>query len=165
VRQNGWIRCLRTEGSLREKIAEARRLDQYGIDYAVLTGAQLRVLEPHVSEKIIRAIHFRGSPTSSDPGALTKAYVDLFVRKGGLFLKGDARRLAQDTSGWSIPAEDGPITAREAVVALGPWWTTSFVRSATAFLWRSSAVINGVHGNARLGHPLHDADGGYLLVR
>src|SRR5712671_1434463 len=26
VRQNGWIRCLRTEGSLREKIAEARRL-------------------------------------------------------------------------------------------------------------------------------------------
>jgi D-amino-acid dehydrogenase len=38
VRQNGWIRCLRTEESSREKIAEARRLDQYGIDYAVLTG-------------------------------------------------------------------------------------------------------------------------------
>jgi D-amino-acid dehydrogenase len=44
VRQNGWIRCLRNEASLREKIAEARRLDQYGIDYVVLTGAQLREL-------------------------------------------------------------------------------------------------------------------------
>jgi glycine/D-amino acid oxidase-like deaminating enzyme len=73
VRQNGWIRCLRTEESLRGKIAEARRLDQYGIDYAVLTGAQLRELEPHVSEEIVGAIHFRGSPTSSDPGMLTKA--------------------------------------------------------------------------------------------
>jgi D-amino-acid dehydrogenase len=69
VRPNGWIRCLRTEASLREKIAEARRLDQYGIDYAVLTGAQLRELEPHVSEKIVGAIHFRASPTSSDPGS------------------------------------------------------------------------------------------------
>jgi D-amino-acid dehydrogenase len=38
--KNGWIRCLRTEESLREKIAEAGRLDQYGIDYAVLTGAR-----------------------------------------------------------------------------------------------------------------------------
>jgi len=53
VRQNGWIRGLRTEASLREQIAEARRLDQYGIGYAVLTGAQLRELEPHVSEKIV----------------------------------------------------------------------------------------------------------------
>ena len=54
MRQNGWIRCLRTEASLREQIAEARRLDdQYGIGYAVLTGAQLRELEPHVSEKIV----------------------------------------------------------------------------------------------------------------
>jgi D-amino-acid dehydrogenase len=73
VRQNGWIRCLRTEESLREKIAEARRFDQYGIDYAVLTGAQLHDIEPHVSEKIIGAIHFHGSPTSSDPRMLTKA--------------------------------------------------------------------------------------------
>jgi glycine/D-amino acid oxidase-like deaminating enzyme len=121
VRQNGWIRCLRTEASLREKIAEARRLDQYGIDYAVLTGAQLREFEPHVSEKIVGAIHFRGSPISSDPGLLTQAYADLFVRKGGRFLKGDARRLAQDASGWSFPADDGPVSAREAVVALGPW--------------------------------------------
>jgi D-amino-acid dehydrogenase len=80
VQHKGGIRCLRTEESLRQVVANARRLDQYGIDYAVLTGAQLRELGPHVSEKIIGAIHFRGSPTSSDPGMLTKAYADLFAR-------------------------------------------------------------------------------------
>jgi D-amino-acid dehydrogenase len=167
VRPNGWIRCLRTEESLREKIAEARRFDQYGIDYAVLTGAQLRELEPHVSEKIIGAIHFRGSPTSSDPGMLTKAYADLFVRKGGRFLKGDARRLAQDTSGWSLPAEDGPISAREAVVALGPWSDDVFRPlgyDIPLAVKRGYHMHYGVRGNATLGHPLHDTDGGYALV-
>ena len=84
VRPSGWIRCLPTEASLREQIAEARRLDQYGIDYAVLTGAQLRELEPHVSEKIVGAIHFRSSPTSSDPGMLTQAYADLLYARADI---------------------------------------------------------------------------------
>jgi D-amino-acid dehydrogenase len=121
VQQKGWIRCLRTEESLRAAVAEARLLDKYGVEYAVLTGAQLRELEPHVSEKIIGAIHFRGSPTSSDPGMLTKAYADLFRRKGGRFLTADGRHLTEQSSGWSLPSANGPIIASEAVVALGPW--------------------------------------------
>jgi D-amino-acid dehydrogenase len=167
VQQKGWIRCLRTEESLRQRIAEAQRLDKYGIGYAVLTGAQLRELEPHVSEKIIGAIHFRGSPTSSDPGMLTKAYADLFMRKGGHFLKGDARRLAQDPSGWSLPADDGPVTAREAVVALGPWSDDVFRPlgyDIPLAVKRGYHMHYGVAGNATLGHPLHDGDGGYALV-
>src|SRR5439155_92347 len=78
-------------------------------------------LGPHVSEKITGAIHFLGSPSSSDPGMLTKAYADLFLRKGGRFLIGDARALTAEAFGWSLRSESGPITAREAVVALGPW--------------------------------------------
>src|SRR6516164_11238592 len=61
VQHKGWIRCLRTEESLHQAIANARRLDKYGVDYGVLTGAQLRDLEPHLSDKIIGAVHFRGS--------------------------------------------------------------------------------------------------------
>jgi hypothetical protein len=63
---------------------DAHRLGEYGIDYAVLTAAQLRELEPHVSEAIVGAINFRGSPSSSDPSILTKAYADLSpVRAAG----------------------------------------------------------------------------------
>jgi D-amino-acid dehydrogenase len=64
------------------------------------------------------AIHFRGSPSSSDPGMLKKAYADLFTRKSGRFTWGDARSLGSDPSGWSVTTEAGPIAAREAVVAL-----------------------------------------------
>src|SRR6516165_2208336 len=167
MRHNGWIRCLRTEEGLRRAIANARRLDHYGVDYAVLTGEQLRELEPHVSEKIIGAIHFRGSPTSSNPGTLTKAYADLFTRKGGRFLSGDARRLTQENSGWSVPCDSGPIEAREAVVALGPWSDDVFRRlgyDIPLAVKRGYHMHYGVKGNAALGHPLHDGNGEYMLV-
>jgi D-lysine oxidase len=167
VQQKGWIRCLRTEESQRQAIAEARLLDKYGVDYAVLTGAQLRELEPHVSEKIIGAIHLRGSPTSSDPGRLTKAYADLLRRKGGRFLTADARRLAEQPSGWSLSSENGPITASEAVVALGPWSDDVFRPlgyDIPLAVKRGYHMHYGVRGNATLSHPLHDRDGGYALV-
>src|ERR1700731_1083745 len=95
VHRRGWLNCCRTEKSLRKAIEQAHVLDKYGVDYAVLTGTQVRQLEPHVSEAIVGAIHFRGSPTSSDPGMLTKAYAKLFASKGGRLIAGDGRRLAQ----------------------------------------------------------------------
>jgi D-amino-acid dehydrogenase len=167
VKHEGWIRCLRTEESLRQAIANARRLDKYGVDYAVLTGAQLRELEPHLSDKIVGAVHFRGSPTSSDPGLLTKAYADLFKRRGGRFQKGDARRLAEEAPGWSLPSKSGSISAREAVVALGPWSDDVFRPLGYDIPFavkRGYHMHYGARGNATLSHPLHDGDGGYMLV-
>jgi D-amino-acid dehydrogenase len=167
VHAKGWIRCLRTDESMRKAVAEAKFLDSYGVDYAVLTGAQLRELEPHVSEAIIGAIHFRGSPTSSDPGRLTKAYAQLFARKGGRFIAGDARRLAPSPSGWSLPSEDGEIAAREAVIALGPWSDDVYRPlgyDIPLAVKRGYHMHYGPKGNASLGHSLHDGDGGYALV-
>jgi D-amino-acid dehydrogenase len=167
VHARGWIRCLRNDESMRKAVSEAKLLDQYGVDYAILRGAQLRELEPHVSEAIIGAIHFRGSPTSSDPGGLTKAYARLFANKGGRFVAGDARRVAPSPSGWSVPTEDGEIAAGEVVVALGPWSDDVFRPLGYEI---PLAVKRGYHmhyapkGNATLGHSLHDGDGGYALV-
>ena len=57
----------------------------------------------------------------SNPGGLTKAYARLFERDGGTFALGDARTLVQVDGGWQVGTEHGPISARSAVVALGPW--------------------------------------------
>ena len=167
VHQRGWIRCLRNEESLKKAIGEARLLDAYGIDYAVLNAKELQQLEPHVSHSVIGAIHFHGSPTSSDPGKLTKAYADLFKRKGGRFVTADARRLTTEAAGWSLPSEDGAIEAGEVVVALGPWSDEVFRPLGYDI---PLAVKRGYHmhyaakGNATLSHSLHDGDGGYALV-
>src|SRR6516164_10524228 len=167
VHHRGWLNCFRTPESFNQGMADANRLDEYGVDYVVLSAAQLRDLEPHVSELIIGAIHFRGSPTSSDPGMLTKAYADLFTRRGGRFLTADARRLRQENSGWSVPCDSGPIEARETVVALGPW-SDDVCRplgyDIPLAVKRGYHMHYGVKGNAALGHPVHDGNGGYMLV-
>jgi D-amino-acid dehydrogenase len=167
VHHRGWLNRCRTEKSLHRAIVDARRLDKYGVDYAVLSGMQLREIEPHVLEAIVGAIHFRGSPTSSDPGLLTKAYADLFTRKGGRFQKGDARRLASEPSGWSVATEMGSIEAREAVVALGPWSDDVFRPlgyDIPLAVKRGYHMHYGVQGNATLEHSVRDADGGFSLA-
>jgi D-lysine oxidase len=127
----------------------------------------MRLIEPHVSGAIVGAIHFRGSPSSPNPGMLTKAYADLFTRKGGRFCRGDARRLVAEPSGWSLATEAGPVDAREAVVALGPWSDDVFRPLGYEI---PLAVKRGYHmhyraaGNATLGHPVRDADGGFALA-
>ena len=167
VNHKGWLNCCRTEKTLLKGIADAHRLEEYGVDYKVLTGAQLRELEPHLSEALAGAIHFHGSPTSSDPGLLTKAYADLFTDRGGRFLKGDARRLNSHPSGWSLVADEGSIEAREVVVALGPW-SDDVVRplgyQIPLAVKRGYHMHYGVKGNATLGHSVRDADGGFALA-
>jgi D-amino-acid dehydrogenase len=167
VHHRGWLNCCRSEETLHRAIADAHRLDQYGVDYAVLTGAELRELEPHVSEVIVGAIHFRGSSTSSDPGMLTKAYADLFTRRGGCLCKGDARRLSSEPSGWSVATDTGRIEAREAVVALGPWSDDVFRPlgyDIPLAVKRGYHMHYGAQGNATLSHPVRDADGGFALA-
>jgi len=59
VAHRGWLNCCRTEKTLLKGIADAHRLEEYGVDYTVLAGAELRELEPHLSEALAGAIHFQ----------------------------------------------------------------------------------------------------------
>ncbi len=167
VHFRGWLNCFRSEASFQQAVTDARRLETYGVDYNVLTGNELHELEPHLSNAIIGAIHYVGSPTSSDPGRLTKAYADLFTRKGGRFLKGDARRLVSGASGWVVPGETGSITAREVVIALGPWSDEVFRPlgyDIPLAVKRGYHMHYGAQGNATIGLPVRDAHGGFALA-
>ena len=52
---------------------------------------------------------------------MTRAYLDLFVQRGGVFVQGDARSLQSSGTGWRIDTQAGPRHAPNAVLALGPW--------------------------------------------
>jgi D-amino-acid dehydrogenase len=80
---------------------------------------------------------------------------------------GDARRLAIEPPGWSVSTPRGSVTAREAVIALGPWSDDVFRPLGYDIPF---AVKRGYHmhyrarGNATLGRPVRDADGGFALA-
>ena len=156
-----------TEKTLLKGIADAHRLEEYGVDYAVLAGAQLRELEPHLSEAFAGAIHFRASPTSSDPGMLTKAYADLFTHRGGRFLKGDARQLELAPLGLEPGCRQGlnrgPRSGSGSRSVVRRCLSTT--RLSDPFgVKRGYHMHYGVKGNATLGHSVRDADGGFALA-
>jgi D-amino-acid dehydrogenase len=167
LRRTGWIKAFRDRGHFDQGVAEARKLEAYGISFDVLDRDELIAREPHLTDVLIGGIRWRDPATVPDPGAVAKGYAELFVKRGGRFVHGDARTLARDGEGWSLRAEDGPLSVKETVVALGPWSDDVFRPLGYRL---PLAVKRGYHmhyrasGNAVLNHPVLDTDGGFVLA-
>ena len=122
VHDGGWIEAFRSPALFdAETRAQQRVADAHGLRMTVLDARALREREPGVGDAFCGAFHWQDPKTVSSPGGLTKAYARLFERDGGTFVLGDAKTLAQVDGGWRVSTEHGPISARSAVVALGPW--------------------------------------------
>ncbi|WP_217588197.1 FAD-binding oxidoreductase [Burkholderia sp. GbtcB21] len=122
VHDGGWIEAFRSPALFdAEARAQQRVADAHGLRMTVLDKRALREREPGVGDAFCGAFHWQDPKTVSSPGGLTKAYARLFERDGGTFVLGDAKTLAQVDGGWRVDTERGAISARSAVVALGPW--------------------------------------------
>jgi D-amino-acid dehydrogenase len=167
ARETGWIAAYRTARGLEGGLAEAEAAAAHALRCAVLDPAGLRAMEPHLRDGLAGAVHWLDPVSVSDPGAVTKGYADLFVRRGGRLVRGDARGLQPAEGGWALPGEDGRILARDVVVALGPW-SSDVVRPLGYRI--PLAVKRGYHihyrpqGNAVLHRPVLDAESGYVLT-
>jgi len=167
LRRTGWIKLFRSDATLETAVSELQRARQYGVAGEVLDAATIAAREPHLNGAFSGAIHFPAPGFVPDPGGLAKAYAALFGRKGGRYLVGDARTLEQSGTRWRLATLEGSITAREVVVAMGPWSDQIFAPLGYSI---PLAVKRGYHlhvkasGNAVLHHPVLDADNGYLLA-
>src|SRR5438128_2277841 len=167
LRNTGWIKLFRSEPSLASALGDLKRARQYGVEGEVLDAGGIAALEPNLSGDFAGAIRFPAPGFVPDPGGLTKAYAALFARKGGRFLTGDARTLEQRGGFWRVAGSDGPIVAREVVVALGPWSDLVFRPlgySIPLTVKRGYHVHLAPRGNAALSHPVLDSDQGFLLA-
>jgi D-amino-acid dehydrogenase len=167
LRRTGWIKLYRSEATLANAVRDFERARQYGVAGEVLDAKAIVAREPNLTGDFAGAVHFPEPGFVPDPGGLAKAYAALFKRKGGRFLVGDARTLEQVDAGWRVGGPNGAATAREAVVALGPWSDLVFGPLGYSI---PLAVKRGYHlhlkprGNAALHHPVLDSDLGYVLA-
>lgn len=166
LRRDGWLKVYRRESSLTAATAEIARLRDYGLIIDLLDPGALAAREPALAP-VLGGAHFRDTASITDPGALSKAYADLFLTRGGVLLAGEARSLCEDPAGWRVDTEGGPLIAKEAVVALGPWSDEIFRPRGYRI---PLGVKRGYHmhfapgAGAGLNHPVLDADGGYVLA-
>lgn len=169
LRPGGWIQIYRRPETLAKYRQDAERLKaEFGVSSEVLDAGALEKVEPHLSvEKAAGAIHWKDPSSLRDPQALTKGYAALFESRGGVFVHADARTLAQEEGGWRIDGADGPIRAREAVVALGPWSSDVFGPlgyDIPLFAKRGYHMHYTARGNATLSRTVIDADTGFALA-
>jgi D-amino-acid dehydrogenase len=163
LRRTGWLKLFRSEASLANAVRDAERAGQYGVPTEVLDAKSIAAREPHLTGDFAGAVYFPTPGFIADPGALAKAYAALFIRKGGRFVVSDAQTLTQETGGWRVKG----ASAREVVVALGPWSDLVFRRLGYSI---PLGVKRGYHlhlkanGNAVLNHPVLDSDLGYLIA-
>ncbi len=167
LRKNGWIKLYRSEQTLAVGAAEAERLRAYNLHIDTRDAAEVAAREPDLAA-VVGGVHFRDTASILDPAALSKAYAELFAARGGRLLSGDARSLAQEPDGrWRVAAEGGPLVAREAVVALGPWSEAIFrpLGYDIPLGWKRGYHMHyAAKAGARLNHPVLDVDVGYLLA-
>ncbi|UXN57639.1 NAD(P)/FAD-dependent oxidoreductase [Phyllobacterium zundukense] len=167
LRRTGWIGVYRSQKSLDQAAKSAVALESYGLRFDLLDSKALREREPHTSEALIGGIHWRDPASVPDPGGLVKGYADLFLRRGGRFVQGDADTLQQVGTDWTVGSGSSEVRAHDVVVALGPWSDTVLRPLGYRI---PLAVKRGyhVHFKARAGsmlhHPVVDVDGGYLLA-
>jgi D-amino-acid dehydrogenase len=167
IARRGWLRVYRTDKGLAGNTHERDIAAQLGIAVRVLDGDEARALEPALSAVVRHAVLWEEAAFVDDPLALTRAYVARLEALGGRLVTADARTLAPSDGGWRVDADEGPVMADHAVVALGPWAPDVL---APLGLRLPLAVKRGYHlhyepaGRARLTRPLLDAEVGYCLA-
>lgn len=168
IRRTGYLKLFRSADKLAGALAlsEAERA-AYGVNFAALDRASVEALEPHIRPLFAGAIHMPDPVSVADPGAVGRAYADLFVRKGGRFVVGDARSLEQTSGGWVVATQEGPWTAGAAILALGPWSDDIFrpLGYALPLGWKRGYHMHyRAQGNATLQRPVIDAENGFLMT-
>ena len=165
-RDGGWLKVYRSAAGF----AKARRaLDlahAHGIDVTDLDAAATADAEPHLNPILAGSTLWNGVRSVSDPGGVVEAIAALLPTLGATFATGDARTLRADGGGWRVDGAGGPIVAREAVVALGPWSADVLAPLGYRIPLAAKRGYHRHHaakGNATLSRPVLDEERGYVM--
>jgi D-amino-acid dehydrogenase len=168
IARKGWLTVYRRPDGVAGRRRELTELQDLGMDAVEIGAAELAKLEPDIAPgRFAAAIHYRDPWTVNDPGALVKAYAGWFRKSGGTFHNGDAATTRRDAGKWWVATSAGDLLAEKIVVALGPW-SKRFLDSFGLRL--PMGLKRGYHrhfrslGEARLRHPVHDSDNGFVLA-
>ncbi len=168
IRKDGWTQAFRTQMKQDAEVREAERLKrEYDLDFQVLDAKGLAEKEPHLSDDFVGALTWTDPWSVTDPHALTLAYVALFEKLGGRFVRGDATTLRQTSSGWTVSTDEGSVEGKDVVIALGPWSDTVTKPLGYEFLVgvkRGYHMHYGARDNAVLNGWTMDAERGYFLA-
>ncbi len=167
LRKSGWLKLYRTDAGLAALARELELAKEFRLPFRMLDMAGAQELEPSLAPVFRHAIFWENTASVTNPLAVTRAYAARFVALGGVIITADARTLHRVGMQWRVDTPQGPLDAREAVVALGPFAPDVL---DTLGVKLPLTVKRGYHrqfrpaGNAAMARPVLDAEMGYCLA-
>jgi D-amino-acid dehydrogenase len=168
ISKKGWYLVFRTAEKLQRELGKAAEdRARFDIGYESIDWPGLKALEPSLIGGLAGGIHWTDPWTVRDPGALVHEYFELFQRLGGSFVSGEADGLRENAGVWSTSVAGRTISARQAVVALGPWAPEVLDKLGyrlPLFVKRGYHMHYRAAPGAALDNLLLDAEVGYVLA-
>ncbi|NUY05631.1 NAD(P)/FAD-dependent oxidoreductase [Paraburkholderia youngii] len=167
ARDSGWMDAFRTPREFSRQAQFAHSLARtHGLRVAVLDAAALSAREPGIADGFCGALHWQDPKSIVNPGELTKGYARLFEANGGALLTGNATTLDAHADAWIVQTTSGRISARQAVVALGPWSDTVYGPLGYRIPLRAKRGYHMHYSPTRpmLQMPYVDAEQGYVVA-
>jgi len=168
ISREGWYLVFRNAEKLQREAAKAEEDRQkFNIHHEVVDWAALKALEPSLIGGLAGGIHWTDPWTVRDPGGLVAQYFGLFEKLGGTFVSGEADGLTQSGGTWQTRVGGALHTAKQAVIALGPWAPEVLDRLGyrlPLFVKRGYHMHYRPQPGAALNHLLLDAEVGYVIA-
>ena len=163
----GWIEAFRTRSEYERQASAAEVTARtYGLRVMPCDADALAAREPGIAPGFSGALHWQDPKSISNPGALTKGYARLFDEGGGALLTGEVVTVRQEADAWTVQTSQGRISAKEVVVALGPWSDKVFEPLGYRIPLRAKRGYH-MHYEATksmLSIPLVDTEKGYVVA-
>jgi D-amino-acid dehydrogenase len=170
IRKDGWMKVFRTEAARDAAYKDAEKLSSaFGVNHHKLSSSELKTMEPSIKADLTGGLRWTDPWSISDPHSLNKAYLTYFQSLGGRLVSGDAATLEHvlEGAGWRVATPEGPLEAKEVVVALGPWADTVTKKLGYRFplaVKRGYHMHYGTENGAQLNNWVLDAERGYFLA-
>jgi len=166
IRETGWLKAWRSDAVASAK-AEQTALAEFGIHSELLDRQAISALEPNIVPVYKVGLLHTQTASVDSPGAVVKAYAQMFAGSGGQIRRTEIRSIVPDGDGWRVVLADGEMRTRHVVVALGPW-SADLLRPLGYRV--PLATERGYHQEFKpnparqLLRPIHDSEAGFLMT-
>ena len=167
LRKDGWLKLYRSDEAFAATARERELALTLGLTQRALSVEETRALEPSLMPVFRHAVHWPDAASVSNPLAVTKAYAARFAALGGVIVNGDALKLHRSGQYWRVETDEGPIDAKDVVIALGPFAPDLLQRlgiDLPLMFKRGYHRHFSPRGNAGLTRPVVDTANGCCLA-
>lgn len=121
VRDSVYVHAYRNANDANLSNLAWRMREERQVPLELVKGDALREVEPDLSPAFEAAVLIKQQGRAMDPGAIGKALAAKAERLGVAFLQRSVERIAPAGGGWRIDTDQGALSAKRVVVAMGAW--------------------------------------------